>query len=79
MRAAQLPGVVWFVTPGESGDPGPHFAIRRADRQWWAANAYRGFRLCGLQSRRFPPQLVGSHGRRVPVEIVHMEEMTHAA
>ena len=40
------PAIVWFTVPSEPGDPGPHFA-RRLGKDYWAANRWRGWRLCG--------------------------------
>ena len=69
MSAATQPGIVWFTVPSEPGDPGPHFAIRRG-RDYWAANRYRGLRLCGVQNRRAGAALVGLPGESIRVRLV---------
>ena len=52
---ATQPGIVYFRV---DGDPDLHFAIRRG-RDYWAANRYRGLRLCGVHNERAGAALVG--------------------
>ena len=59
-------GIVFFTVPN---DPDLHFAIRRADGRFWAANRFRGWRLMGVGCRRVRPLLVGGN-RRLRVTIV---------
>ena len=49
------PGIVYFRV---DGDPDLHFAIRRG-QDYWAANCYRGLRLCGVHNRRAGAAFVG--------------------
>ena len=57
-----IPRVVFFRIPG---DPEIYFA-RRFGRDYWAANRWRGWRLCGVQNRRAGAALVdGSQSIRV--------------
>lgn len=67
------PAVVWFRV---DGDPALHFAARRADGRYWAANRYRGWRLQGVTCKRLRPILVAGENRIAvrlvpgPVELV---------
>ena len=60
------PGIVFFTVPG---DPETYWAIRRADRQFWAANRWRGWRLCGVENRRAGAALVDG-GTSIRVRLV---------
>ncbi len=58
------PGIVYFRV---DGDPDTHFA-RRFDKDYWAANRWRGWRLCGAFNRRAGAALVaGEESIRVRV------------
>ena len=61
------PGIVFFTVPGDT-HPDVYWAIKRADRQFWACNRWRGWRLCGVHNRRAGAALVaGNEGIRVQV------------
>ena len=55
MSAAPVPGVIYFRV---DGDPDLYFA-RRLGRDYWAANRWRGWRLCGVHNKRAGAALVG--------------------
>ncbi len=64
--ATPQPGVIYFRV---DGDPDLHFAIRRG-RDYWAANRYRGLRLCGVENKRAGAALVGSPGESIRAQVV---------
>ena len=63
---APLPPVVWFTVPG---DPETYFA-RRFGKDYWAANRWRGWRLCGIHNRRAGAALVAGPGEFIRVKVV---------
>ena len=51
---ASAPRVIWFTDP----DGDLNFARLFADGHYWAANKWRGYRLCGVHCRRAGAALV---------------------
>ena len=63
-----IPRVVHFETyDGELG-----FA-RRFGREFWGADRWRGWRLCGIQNKRAGAALVGNPGESIRVRLVAVQ------
>ena len=68
MATSTQPGIVYFTVPGDT-HPDTYWAIRRG-RDYWAANRWRGLRLCGVENKRAGAALVGSPGESIRVQIL---------
>ena len=68
MAASTQPGIVYFTVPGDT-HPDTYWAIRRGGH-YWAANRWRGLRLCGVENKRAGAALVGGPGESIRVRLV---------